>query len=334
VYPKNEAMSVQKEVDVTDGDAVAVGDEVSYTITASVPGDVAEGKRFNIVDVLDAALDLELASIEVYTQPSGTLLSEDTGAGGDYTVTYDVSRTLTVSFTAEGRAALDGEAGVRLVFTAKVNSTILQYADFTVGNEASVTFRNSDDVDFDADTGDDGPRIHTSGIQITKVDEAARALNGAKFKIASTKSNADSGYYLRIDPVSKEISDYDPTPGSKWLTLGAANDYEIAPANIDVFAGLRDKVNGTWNTYWVVETKAPSGYNLVGTTIEVAFDGSEMDYMYLLTVHNSKGFTLPQTGGMGVILFPVVGVALLGVALILVVTSKKRKAAQAKDSAK
>ena len=334
VYPKNEAMSIQKEVDVADGDAVAVGDEISYTITASVPGDIADGKKFEIIDILDEALDIDLASIEVYAQPSDTLLSKDEGEGdgGDYTVTYNESDgKLTIAFTAEGRAALEGKSSVQLIFTTTVNKKILEYADLTVGNDASVAFRNSDDVDFDADTNDEGPRIHTAAIRITKVDEAARALNGAKFKIASSKANADSSYFLRIDPATSEIADYDPTPGSKWLTLGAANDYEIAPANVAAFTGLRDKVAGAWNTYWVVETKAPSGYNLIGATIEVAFDGTEMDYMYLLTVHNSKGFTLPQTGGMGVILFTVAGIALLGVALILVITSKKRKLSYSKD---
>jgi len=337
VYPKNSALSVDKVVESSR--AVAVGDTVSYSITASVPGDIATSKLFNIVDKLDKALDLDLATVAVTTFPvlTGTnALVKNL----DYTITYDMGgHAFTVAFLDPGRVKLAGTQSVIVTFDTTINASILDSADGMVRNTGEVDFTNQDNTEFHAESDPGDPStVHLAIITVTKVDQAGSALNGATFKIATSQANAEAGNFLRLDPVTQILYDYDAAAGSTWATLGATADYAVSPANTGSFVGLRDTVdvNGTpvWQTYWIVETTAPAGYNMLHDAIPVNFedafkafqDPAEYDFTATLTVSNSKGFLLPETGGAGTILLTVAGVALIGAAVLIGVTRRRDKA--------
>jgi len=336
VYPKNQGMTVDKVVD-TRG-AVAVGDKISYTITVSIPGDIATAKQFNIWDKLDAALDPVFNSVKVTTQPKLT--------GANALIQYldwwvkpdDGSNTVTVIFQEKARAKLANASFVTVTFDAVVNDSILSAPGMTVPNVAHVEFTNSDGTEFDGSSnGGDESTIHTAAVSITKIDQNGRALNGASFKIASSLANAYAGNFIRQDGTGKLV-DYDPAPASAWTTLGGTADYQIDPANQASFVGLRDyvEVNGAkvWQTYWVVEVVAPDSYNLLPAPLEVDFeaaynkflDPKDYDYTVTLTVTNAKGFVLPETGGAGTIIWTVAGVALIGTAILVGVTKRKKNA--------
>jgi fimbrial isopeptide formation D2 family protein/LPXTG-motif cell wall-anchored protein len=318
VYPKNDIMTIDKEV--TSSPAIAVGDVVSYKITVSVPSDIATAKKFVISDVLDPALDVDASSVVVVANPGSATLINNT----DYTVSYNSStRRLDIAFTSAGFTKLGSYTSVNASFDTAVNNAILADPDLIIGNEAGISFTNKDGIEFEADTDGEGPKIHTASIEITKVDSAKAAVIGSEFKIASSEANAIAGIYLRIDPTTNVVYD---SPSAEWTSLGAANDYMIAPANVASFKGLKDVVGTTYQSYWVVETKAPAGYNMLTDPIEVTFDESliDNDYVFALEVVNNQGFVLPQTGGMGTIAFTVVGIVLLGLAAIIVLASKKK----------
>ena len=327
VYPKNGAIVIDKEVGIPDGDAVVVGSVVPYTITSTIPDDIKDSTKYAVTDQLDVALDLLIpAGSDARGAVQVTVPASPALASTDYDVSY-TDRLLTVSFTSAGRAKLEGYISVKIAFDTTVNAAILADGDHTVGNDATLDFTNKDGIDFEADTGGEGPKIHTAGIQVTKLDQARAALSGATFKVATSEENAKAGRFLRLDPGTKVLYDYD-TGG--WNTLGTANDYNISPDNVGTFVGLQDKAGGVFQSYWVVETAAPAGYNLVATPFEVAFNGQEEDYLASLEVVNNKGFVLPVTGGMGTILFVAGGIVLLGTAAIIVIAPwKKRKANEA-----
>ena len=326
VYPKNEALVINKETGIADGDAVGVGSLVPYTITSSIPNNIENSLKYNVTDQLHSALDLFIpAGGTLYDAVTvSTLPTNDAGliAGTDYTITY-VGRLLTVSFTETGREKLKDYSAVSCSFSATVNQSILTDTDLIVENEATLEFTNENGDEFEADTDDGGPKIHTAAIEVIKMDQAGQALNGAKFKVASSEANAKSGDFLRKDPVSGILYDKgDP----EWTALGSGNDFEIAPANVASFVGLKDKVGGVWQSYWIVETVAPAGYNLLASPIQVTFTDNGNNYVVELPVTNKKGFILPSTGGMGTMLFVVGGIVLLGLAVIvLAVPRKKRK---------
>jgi LPXTG-motif cell wall-anchored protein len=96
-------------------------------------------------------------------------------------------------------------------------------------------------------------------------------------------------------------------------------------------------------TYYLTETQAPDGFNKPNAPVDFvlkdsnntgALDGADStsytDGYLPKTVQNSKGFTLPTTGGMGTILFTAGGILLMGAAIVLVVVIRKRKTAAEK----
>ena len=324
VYPKNEEMSIKKTVDIEGDtiDAIVVGDTVTYTLIATLPGDIATGKSAEITDELDTALTYVGGSVEVTTMTAVTLV-EVTDGVGDYTVDY-VANKLTVSFTEEGREKLDGISTVIVTFDCLVNNGILSYVDFTIGNIAMIEFMNDSDVIFISET-EEEVDIHTAAIQVIKVDENNAALTGAEFRIATSSANAAAGNFIRQNPTTKDLVDYDPSPSSDWETLGATNDYKgTVAANTTTFSGLKDVIEDVYQTYYIVEIKAPEGYNLLTSAKEVTFTGEEDNYTLEATVKNSTGFILPRTGGIDMIIWTVSGIMLLGAAAIIFATRKKQ----------
>ena len=322
VYPKNEEMNITKAVDI-DNDAIAVGDTVTYTLTATLPGDTATGDSLEIIDLLDPALTLVESSVDVTTL--ATPLTKETDGNGDYTVDY-VNRELTISFTLDGRQKLAGRTSVTVTFDCVVNSGILGYVDYTISNTAAVEFTNEYSVSY-SNTTDEEVDIHTAAIKVIKVGGNGAALTGAEFKIATSAVNAADGHFIRRDIATGELFDYDPTPGSEWENLGVANDYkgvvDATYANITTFSGLKDIEDDVYQSYFIVETKAPLGYNLLTSAREVTFTGDEDNYTLEVTVRNSAGFILPRTGGIGTIIWTVSGIILLGAAAIMFATRKK-----------
>ena len=88
-------------------------------------------------------------------------------------------------------------------------------------------------------------------------------------------------------------------------------------------------------TYYLVETLAPSGYNLLTEPIEViiapttAEGSAEAVYADVTSeVANSTGSLLPSTGGIGTTIFYVLGGVLVLGAAILLITKKRMSRAE------
>ena len=325
VYPKNQSVTIEKSVDKT---SVSVGDEVTYTITPSVPADIIDAKQYTVTDILDAALTYKTGSVTAKiiggSNDDDPLTAE--GSTPAYTVTYD-SGTLEIAFTAAGRTKLDGATAVKITFKANVNAEILNtnHSTHTVANTATLTLTNQ--YDHTSETTSTAGKTHTGQIEISKVEEnGTTALPGAKFQIASSEVNAKAGNYLKKDSAGN-IVDVGETG---YVT---ANTWEVTssdPDGIAIFEGLADYIDGdpvSYNSYWIIETAAPDGYNLLGDPIQITFDNTATEenvYTIRKTVVNTTEFILPVTGGTGTLLFTVAGIALVGVAVILVILSRKK----------
>jgi len=334
VYPKTEPMTVTKTVE--GAGAVMVGDKVTFSITASIPSTIADSHLYVIQDRMHMALDVDLSSFVVNAL---TASAEPTSLieGTDFYIGYlTESRDVAVIFQQPGHIKLAQAADVVVTFDTYVNDWLLQVPGLTVPNVAHVDFHDPEDRYIVGKS--NLVTIESAAIRVTKVDQAGQPLSGSSFKIASTQANAKAGNFLRLDSVTSVLYDFDADATSDWTRLGTENDYTINPGNTAEFVGLRDQadVGGTlvWQTYWVVETAAPAGYNLLADPIEVSFeavfneldDSAHYDHVAYLTVTNSKGFILPVTGGAGTIWLTVVGVVLIGVAVLVGVTRKKAEA--------
>lgn len=85
--------------------------------------------------------------------------------------------------------------------------------------------------------------------------------------------------------------------------------------------------NGTNYDYYLVETQAPSGYNILDNAVKVNFTDAEVEAtagVYTVKVPNSSGIQLPITGGTGTVIFTIIGIALMVGAVVLFVVSRKK----------
>ncbi len=135
-------------------------------------------------------------------------------------------------------------------------------------------------------------------------------------------------------------------------TSGYVNEsieYDGSITSVATEAGVTVKGLDEGN-YILMETKAPSGYNALAEdilftinriddeTAQLEFNGSLCGFfdgydnnkqliengITTLSVLNYKGLTLPSTGGMGILLFTIVGITIMSAALVLMI-SRQRK---------
>ncbi|MGM0113129.1 LPXTG cell wall anchor domain-containing protein [Enterococcus sp. DIV0187] len=121
-----------------------------------------------------------------------------------------------------------------------------------------------------------------------------------------------------------------------WVALPSYDDTGEGLGLIDdtfyvtSFEGLRTYTESagikTFDSYFLVETKAPEGYNLLDEPLEVTFteEDSGKKHIHTESIENKKGFTLPNTGGIGTMLLVVVGIILIGLAVLLTMNKKKK----------
>ena len=79
--------------------------------------------------------------------------------------------------------------------------------------------------------------------------------------------------------------------------------------------------------YYLVETKAPSGYNLLGSAVKINFNDADVsgsNGIYTVSVANSTGLQLPSTGDEGALLSLLFGIMLMTAAVILFIARRER----------
>ncbi len=188
----------------------------------------------------------------------------------------------------------------------------------------------------------------TFKMSVNKVDENEKPLTGAKF-VLSRRSDLNVAD-LKCDENGVPTN----TTGLIALTKNADDSYRIATneelpgstgtavyyidAGSPVIKGLDDNTD-----YYLYETKAPTGYNLLDgpvqfkITAEYTTDGSALLAGYptvkvgtaeastnlSTNVINKEGSVLPSTGGMGTTLFYILGGLLVVGAGVVLITKKR-----------
>ena len=309
--------------------------------------------KYAITDAFDTALTFDAASGVSGVYGWGL---DSTGAevwnlinSSFYEVALDASNVAKVEFTAAGRLALyeAGYSKVRVDFDVTVNDGMLSKEKTKIENTAYVKFTNKfgteksydSSTDFDPDDPhDDDPKVpvHTGHISVVKKDATSgNVLSGAKFKIADNEADAKAGKYLRK---TAEGAIVDPAD-ARWAT---ATDWEATSADDGTFSfdGVEDftsTIDADGNetkeycAYWLVETQAPSGYNLPASPVKVQFSAENsteaVNWTVEGTVTNTNDFTLPLTGGPGQALLVLAGLAFTAAAAVLVTAASRRKKA-------
>lgn len=350
INPKNVTETgpdIQKDVTKLDNnsDSYDVGQTHTWIIRGGIPAGIANGQKYVITDTIDYRLTYEKGSPAVMlATKAGTELELQNNVHyvlTEGTVEKD-GRTLdcfTVSLTPAGMAYAASNQGsgestaeIRVYFKAVINENAQMGT--TIPNTAHLEYTNSAGVEYKDDS--DVPEVHTGGIHILKTDTSDTPLAGAIFKIAREATEAE----LSDTAVTKEILNV----GGKELSVvfvefhAAADMSDKKTPEVTtgedgqaVFYGL------AYGTYYLVETKAPEGYNLLTQPITVEInesshltkaDGWENAEGEVIdnTIHvvNTK-FILPETGGMGTTVFTVAGILIIGAACLLLLSNRKKK---------
>ena len=322
----------------------SIGDTVPFALYSKVP-DLEHFPHYTMLfhDQMSAGLTFDAGSVKVTI--GNTELSADDII---VTTTCEDGCTFHVQIKELVGKGYQKGAEIRVDFEATLNSNAV------IGlpgnpNQSKLQFTNNPNNTGSADDGSDLSDnsttqtpwdyvvVFTYELDVTKVDGAdnAKKLQGAEFVL----KNAD-GKFVTVDEEGKVTG---------WVDTEEAATELISDGN-----GLFKVVGLDDGTYYLKETKAPEGYNLLAAEIKVVVaatttndqnyanvpddaltdlqikvdagektDGDVESGIVEATVENNVGATLPETGGIGTTIFYVVGGLLVLAAVVLLVTKRR-----------
>lgn len=333
INEKNGAPTVDKEVleDSTNtygkGNDADVGDTVTFRATIKVTD--GDPKNYVLHDKMSDGLTFKGITSVTRTN-AGTSTSDTLNENTHYTlkqgagVTVDPNCTFELAFkenvlkpndvvVVEYTAVINEKAVIGS--TGNPNEATLEYKDGTRGTSSST-------------------KTYTWKIDIYKYFQDSTAvkkpLQGATFVLyRQNSSNIPEYAKISADKIEWVTEKEQATP------LTSDKEGKIAISRLDA------------DTYYLEETKAPTGYNPLTSPIEIKIEHSTMNETSAsatitykqqgtedsatnitstenrVEVENKTGTTLPSTGGMGTTLFYVVGGGLMVAAIVLLVTKKR-----------
>ena len=341
VYPKNteDGPKVTKKV-VKNGQDKDLASfdrekEFNWEIEADIPTGFKDYKVFELSDQLQNTLSYKKGQIvSVKVKGDDTINLEK---GTDYILTEPTETKggkLEVKFTETGIKKLIPAEGkkVRVEFTTTINADAVMATD--IPNKVKLTYGHNPKNKHEKESNE--PKVYTGGKKFKKIDSSQnnKELKGAKFVIKNAEGKylkEENGKYSWIDvpdATNEKLLDANGDLKLKVLESGADGKFEIK--------GLEyDEANRTKGTkYSLVEVKAPDKYALPTNNVtdfyvndtsynETATPTKTLDEQNNQLIDN-KPITIPQTGGIGSIIFVVAGLMIMGLAAYKMKANKEQ----------
>ena len=307
VYLKGKTPDPEKTINNKKYDSAQVGDTVDFKVESMVPNMTGYDKYYYVFkDTMTEGLTVSKDTLKLVVKIGGTVV--DTS---EYTLTVDeTNRTFTVSFNDfYAKHVKDANESLTFTYSAVVNEKAINGTN-TSTNKAEVSYGNDPEH---LTTGDPSEvKVLTHTLKINKVDEQNKPLSGAQF--ALYRGNVDKGKLKFVDE------------GNGTYRIATNDDKTTTDTLVSPEGGVIT-VKGLSDGHYVIEeTKAPDGYAKLKSTINKAISVDE-NVLQTVTVEekvtNKTESWLPETGGMGTVIFTVVGV--VGVLAILSTYFKKGK---------
>lgn len=324
VHPKNGKNELKKQIKVNDtyvdADTVKAGDVITYEVTGSLPYLTQQQlsdteKYFTISDTISGEMCYEgEINVKIAVKDStNTVTRKATITNGGKSFSLRLENDDVEKFN-----------GQKFTVTYKAKTT----KNFVAGSAISNTAK----VESKAGTIPTPPvvNVYTFAIQINKKDTNGNAINGVTFELYNNKE----------------------CTGNPIAT--GKTDKKDDKNGIIIFDGLdADNNNGKGTTYYLKETATEdTSYSLLANPVKVTLiptyeknsnkydgglkyrinDGKEISSIdgnvrtAIADIVNKKGFNLPSTGGMGTYIFTIGGLVVMAGAVLLLVSSKKKRA--------
>ena len=245
--------------------------------------------------------------------------------GTDYTVKtagFDDECTFEVEFSKELVASLKANDRLLVYYNAMLNRHAV--VGTTAGNP------NESWLEYGEEhyTSHDQTKTYTFSLDIVKTDSSNNLIDGAEFRIYDAVTG---GNEIAVVPL---MSADDSTPvldanGNPIYRRARADETGVS---IKVKDGKVTVVGFDNGVYYLEETVAPAGYNMLTARKEFTIADANLDSVFNdgiyssgsgVHVVNKTGSMLPETGATGTVIFIAVGVLVVLAAGVLLVTKKR-----------
>ena len=330
---KTEAPSITK---TADKETAEIGQVVTYTVTGVIPDTTGYSEYvYKIHDELTKGLDFVNGATGTALEAGATTVNVKvafTDAG--VTDAGTAPTTAAIDTNNSKKMSLDLSTWVRAnqgnkgkAFTVTYYAKVNKDAEVTNNNKASLEYGNNP-----SDTTITTPseaKTNTYPLDINKTKKGSdEKLAGAKFSLYTSAEDAKNG--KNAIKVSGSNGNYVVDPASTTTEFESVKSIDGKGYNLHI-NGLEAK------DYWLVETKAPEGFNKLTAPIQVTItktgdaewkvskDGVE-ETDKIIDIENSTGSLLPSTGGRGAIAFAVIAALLVFGVAVSFIRDKRKEA--------
>ena len=331
---KTEAPSITKEADKK---TVEIGQVVTYTVKGSIPDTTGyEQYQYIIHDELSTGLDfVDDANGTALGEGATTVNVKVAFTDADVTTAGTTPTTATLDTANKRKMSLDLSTWVSANQANKGKEfTVTYYAK--VNKDAVVTEKNKAQLEYGNKPGEtttttpSEAKTPTYPLDILKKNAKNNdKLAGAKFELYRNEADAKAG--TNAITVSGSNGNYVVDSTSRTTEFESVKDIAGKGYNLRV-NGLAEE------TYYLVETKAPDGFNKLTAPVKIKItkstdtdvtkwtiskDGTD-ETDKIIDIENSTGSLLPSTGGAGVIVFAGVAILLVFGVVVSFIRDKRK----------
>lgn len=305
IKEKNAEPTVDKQVQENSNDQwgesndANIGDTVNFkTVISAKKG--AQG--YVLHDKMSAGLTINQGTVSVVGVDAN-----------NYEVTYNCADgcAFEIAFKQAYLDTITEDTDIVVTYSATLNEKAVIYPEPNT-NETKLVYGEGSETTWDE------TKTYTYQFDLVKTKTDNTVLDSAEFKLYDAKTNGN------------EIALIDEGNGVYRVATAAekaADDFVSAT----IKAGKVTIKGLDSGTYYLEETKAPAGYNVLAERVEVKIDHANLTATvegdtYVsggVQVINQTGAELPSTGGIGTTIFYVVGGLLVVAAGVLLVTRKR-----------